>query len=94
MEKQCRWCGAAPSIHGGHGRPVRYHGWFRYRCGTRWHPEHGWSQDHGGGCVANIYERALSYIKMKRTITAAEAKRVARQALKEGSADAVQRGAR
>ena len=83
MEKQCRWCGAAPSIHGGHGRPIRLHGWFRYQCGTRWHPEHGWSRC-DDTCRANVYERALNYIKMKRTITVAEVRRVARQALKEG----------
>lgn len=86
MEQQCKWCGAAPSYHGGHGRPIRRNGWFRYRCGTRWHPDHGWNQDLGGGCVEAIYKRALNYIKMKRTIKIAEVKRVVREALKEGEA--------
>lgn len=59
---------------------------FRYRCGTRWHPERGWVRGHDGRCEANVYERALNYIRVKRTITVAEAKRVVREALKEGRA--------
>ena len=86
MEKQCRWCGAAPSYHGGHGRPVRYHGWFRYRCGARWHPEHGWARDLGGKCVATIYKRALLFIVKTRAYDIKAARRVARKAIKEGDA--------
>ena len=90
MEKQCRWCGAALQYHAGHGRPYRRNGWFHYECGTRWHPDSGWNRDLDGRCEANVYERALNYIKMKRTITVVEAQRVVREALKEGGVHAVQ----
>ena len=56
---RCQWCNACLQYHGGHGRPYRRLGWFRYECGTKWHPKHGWSHDLSGRCRANALERVL-----------------------------------
>lgn len=59
---------------------------YKYEYGTRWYPNHGWFRDFSGQCEANVYERALEYIRTKRTIKLVEVKRVAKAALREGRA--------
>lgn len=41
---ECPSCGAALQIHDGYHRPYRRLGWYVFgECGSRWHPEHGFS---------------------------------------------------
>jgi hypothetical protein len=81
MERQCQWCGAYLSTHGGHGGPIRRHGWVSYECGTRWHPQHGWSRDLVGGCEARAYKSALEAIRYSQPLGNTRARRIAADAL-------------
>jgi len=47
VPKKCKGCGALLQRlqlqSGVYGSPYKQHGWYRFYCGTKWHPEHGWS---------------------------------------------------
>ncbi len=85
MENECTWCGALIQYHAGWGKPYHRRGWFHFDCGTRWHPQYGWSRDFGGRCEANVYKKALRFIAKPRACDIKKARRTARVALVNGA---------
>lgn len=61
--KVCKHCKAAMQRltlqTGIEGSPYRRFGWYHYRCGTRWHPEHGWSRLGASYCEVNVLTKKV-----------------------------------
>lgn len=81
--KVCRRCGASPCLHGGNNRPYHRHGWYRYRCGSRWHEGQGFTFD--AGCTLSVLRKHL--VKVTRMRDMAKVRRLTHDILKTTASD-------